>query len=555
LALGYLGGREVQRQATDDLAQRALRLTAAVGIVLERRMQGLQVLAEAPALRAHRERPDDARAQLRALLGYTPEFSSIALLDQQGRVLLAEGETPATEQSFGQTDWFARAIERPVATALLQREKADVPIFSRLALPLRGPDGTVSAVLTAVLGERQLQLFRAGYLNPSPASVQLLWSDASGRVLYAASNDAGLARLRLTLPAAAHGAIQLPGGAYLGAYAHIELPALVLAGPQRLSVTALVPRGGLLDSLRALQWQVAAISLAMLVPALALAALLARTLARPVQRLTAAVGQGGHGGQDDAWLGLPQIEPSGYRETRRLGHALRQLFSHAASAHAALEQSRRQLAALSQQLISTEWRARQQLSQRLHDQIGTELSAAKLSLEAAQARGGDALAHATPGVLDSLGLTIACVRDTLNEMRPPLLMDFGLDAALAWEVERRQRDSSAALCYRAAGAPARLPAELEYALFMLVREALANAIVHADAATIHVALQQDADGGKMSIRDDGHGFVGREHLPGHLGLASMRERAAAVGATLQIASELGSGTLVTVQWPGGAAPS
>jgi signal transduction histidine kinase len=80
-------------------------------------------------------------------------------------------------------------------------------------------------------------------------------------------------------------------------------------------------------------------------------------------------------------------------------------------------------------------------------------------------------------------------------------------------------------------------------------EALNNALKHADADSIEVDLRVEGDALAVGVRDDGRGFdPGQEH-PGHLGLHTMRDRAAAVGGGLDVTSAPGKGTRVAVRVP------
>ena len=100
----------------------------------------------------------------------------------------------------------------------------------------------------------------------------------------------------------------------------------------------------------------------------------------------------------------------------------------------------------------------------------------------------------------------------------------------------------------------RWPGDVEYAVFMIAREAITNALQHADAALIRVVLRGDVNTLQLDVSDDGAGIPlpvmrGR---PGHLGIVGMRERAAAIGARFAVVNEPAGGTRVSLHWP--AAP-
>jgi signal transduction histidine kinase len=94
----------------------------------------------------------------------------------------------------------------------------------------------------------------------------------------------------------------------------------------------------------------------------------------------------------------------------------------------------------------------------------------------------------------------------------------------------------------------RLAPEVEYNLVRIAQEAVTNAVKHSGAATIDVRLTTADSGVRLSVRDDGRGFV-PSPAAGHYGLVGMQERARSIGAELQVKSEVGKGTTVSVKTP------
>ncbi len=88
-------------------------------------------------------------------------------------------------------------------------------------------------------------------------------------------------------------------------------------------------------------------------------------------------------------------------------------------------------------------------------------------------------------------------------------------------------------------------------LYRIAQEALHNVVKHAGASSIQVNIQRTNDVVELSIKDDGRGFQPDRQFPGHLGLKSMRERAAASGGSLVIQSVPGEGTTVRLTVPVG----
>jgi signal transduction histidine kinase len=100
------------------------------------------------------------------------------------------------------------------------------------------------------------------------------------------------------------------------------------------------------------------------------------------------------------------------------------------------------------------------------------------------------------------------------------------------------------------GVPVRMPYAIEMNLLRIGQEALSNAVKHGHAAKIELVVHYDPENVKLSVADDGHGFVPGDHASsGHFGLLDMRERATSMGSELEIHSEPGQGTRVSVQVP------
>jgi signal transduction histidine kinase len=196
---------------------------------------------------------------------------------------------------------------------------------------------------------------------------------------------------------------------------------------------------------------------------------------------------------------------------------------------------------------------RRRLRRDLHDGVGPSLAALALQVETARTL-TDHDPEAAGRILDRLSPrlndVVTEVRAMVNELRPPMLDELGLAAAIR-ELGDRFSTATTTADVEVASLP-ELPAAVEVAAYHIAREATANAVRHARASRVHVSLcvENDADDTlvRVQVRDDGTGLPG-ELRPG-VGLASMENRARELGGRLLVETGAG-GTTVTALIPGG----
>lgn len=148
------------------------------------------------------------------------------------------------------------------------------------------------------------------------------------------------------------------------------------------------------------------------------------------------------------------------------------------------------------------------------------------------------------------------LRRVTTELRPPVLDDLGLHAALAYLADRaRSQDPHIQVLIDITPSdpfPARAPAEVELAVFRIVQEAVDNALRHAHAKIISIQASMTPREVAATVTDDGvgiaEGAVRAALVAGHAGLAGMAERASLIGATLRVSAHTPRGTEVEVQW-------
>ena len=227
----------------------------------------------------------------------------------------------------------------------------------------------------------------------------------------------------------------------------------------------------------------------------------------------------------------------------------------------AAEQVRRyaeSLHAASRRLVELQEAERRALANTLHDLVGQKLAALSINLNIMRSQAREAVAPAIEArISDSLLLveeTVESIRDVMAELRPAVLDDYGLAPVLRWYADMFSRRTGLPSDVAGDGPQRRLPPAVEEAFFRIAQEALANVTKYARAKRVRIALRTTGDETTLVIADDGCGFsvldAGRPAHDHGWGLTLMRERAAAVGARVDIDSKAGTGTTITVCWKG-----
>jgi PAS domain S-box-containing protein len=204
---------------------------------------------------------------------------------------------------------------------------------------------------------------------------------------------------------------------------------------------------------------------------------------------------------------------------------------------------------------------RKSIAREIHDQLGQALTALKLDLAhlGRMARGGAPLANETVAersaqmalATDEL---LAQVRRISSELRPPLLDDLGLSAAVEWQAQQFEKRTGIPVALKSSLGEGPLPADVVTAVFRVFQEALTNVARHAQAKHVEVSLDRSGGALVLEVRDDGRGFANDVlHSPRALGLLGMRERAVRLGGVVQLTPRDGGGSALRLMLPLGAA--
>lgn len=276
----------------------------------------------------------------------------------------------------------------------------------------------------------------------------------------------------------------------------------------------------------------AAILAVTLAVTLAANALLLRTALAPLTRLPTLLRR-----VDPLQSGERLQVPSAPSEAAELAQAYNEMLDQLESER--LQSTRRALSAQESERL--------RVAQELHDEVGQTLTAILLGLARARRAAQPELALQLEQLLETTRASIEDVRRIAQRLRPEPLEDLGLVGALR-ALSRRLREHSELRIH------CRIPEDLtvqsperELIVYRVTQEAMTNAIRHAHAASIDIALQASEDRLVLRVRDDGQGMR-EEHREGG-GIRGMRERANLAGGTLSITSAPRAGTEVRLEIP------
>jgi signal transduction histidine kinase len=246
----------------------------------------------------------------------------------------------------------------------------------------------------------------------------------------------------------------------------------------------------------------------------------------------------------------------------RITHANQELEQRVAERTHDLEQAHDELRArdelrgrLLRQVISAQEEERKRLARELHDETCQKLAALGIRLDtAAQAGSADEVRAGLGEVRALAAQTLEDVHRVIFDLRPSVLDDLGLLAAIQWYAKRKLGPRGIAVRCEVEDADLRLPPEVEIAVFRAVQEALNNVARHSGAENALIELAHTAAALTVTIEDDGHGFSVEEvAVPSEsgrgLGLLGLRERIDLVGGQVTVDSSPGDGTRVTIRVP------
>jgi signal transduction histidine kinase len=223
------------------------------------------------------------------------------------------------------------------------------------------------------------------------------------------------------------------------------------------------------------------------------------------------------------------------------------------AAEAQVRESETQLRALAARLISIREEERARIAREVHDELGQVLTGLSMDvtwLSSRLAGSGEQLVEKTEAMRRLIDSTMNLIRRISTGLRPEILDEMGLVAALEWQAKEFQKRMGMRCRLNLPRSAVVLDKEVSTAVFRIFQEILTNIARHAKASSVEVNLDISDELLTLSVKDDGVGISGtRIRSRESLGLLGMRERAQVFGGEVQIRGASGRGTSVSVSIP------
>jgi signal transduction histidine kinase len=215
------------------------------------------------------------------------------------------------------------------------------------------------------------------------------------------------------------------------------------------------------------------------------------------------------------------------------------------------QRHREDLRRLSASVVEAREEERRRIARELHDELGQRLTALKMELSSlSPAPPRTAEERRIPDMLEMIDDTVAAVRRIAADLRPLMLDDLGLNAAIEWLARDAAHRMDIGITVQLGDEDPPVGERAAIALYRIVQEALTNVARHAHATEVQIEMHEDGTDLVLSVRDNGVGFPDRSmRHEGRFGLLGIRERAYMLGGRLEVDNPPGGGGRITVRLP------
>jgi PAS domain S-box-containing protein len=218
-----------------------------------------------------------------------------------------------------------------------------------------------------------------------------------------------------------------------------------------------------------------------------------------------------------------------------------------------LNQSYNEIRRMTEHLQNIREEERANIAREIHDELGQQLTVLKIDIRGLNKKlinADEPIKQKIADIIDLLDATVKSVRRISSELRPNLLHNLGLVAAMEWHLKEFEKRSGIEVIFNKSKKELKLPDSIKNGLFRIFQESLTNISRHANANTIKVAINQKNQKITLSIEDDGQGFeIEKIATKQTFGILGMKERSQMMGGNYEIRSSPGKGTTVIVTVP------
>jgi signal transduction histidine kinase len=472
-----------------------------------------------------------------SVVDFLPRYADVFLFDATGKLVCSGNTDPENAQvSLLASPWIANELRaRRLRGGTVLMHTFGRQAMSVTAMPVRNTGTIVLLEFVDVVG-------RTAFI---PGSVILI-ADRSGTVV-ARSDPATQIDRKLRLTQRAEPAWNANEGiadaravdGVARQYAFVQLP------EHGWTVYGGVPSWALAEPVREMLINASIGSIGIIFIVVVMTLVLARKIGRPIYALAGAATAADEGAYARVRSG------EGPREIVALTNAFNQMVDRREEADERMRNGERKLKALSERLLTVQEEERGRIARELHDDLGQALTALKMDIVG--------LLQATPQplalsalrerILRTLDSTVTAVQRISSELRPSVLDDLGLVAAIEAEA-RLLEERSGIECEVSVAGDVTVQPEYTTMIYRIVQEALTNVVRHSNATRVEVRLRHRGEELLLEVRDDGRG-VRAEELDSStsFGLIGIRERVAMVGGSVQFEGVDGRGTIVSVRIP------
>ncbi len=569
--------RDSIRRSLDDRLMLARIIADYIDVSLQTNLNRLMDISLSGKIDLTHNNWEPARKALETAYNYSLFTDGVFLLDRQGNILLTYPPHDVYGENLSYINYVSQVLSegKPVISNVYTIDPTKKKVLFMM-VPLKDRRDTIVGVAGGMFSPsrafistllQHMKIEKSGYIDIIDSNEIVVASDYPGRILSHDDNGGALAGMILRAQSGIRPCSHVLPGAKGGetikdilAFVPLKVaPWGVIVGQEEAAVFA---------PATSLKRNIFFVVAAFIATSLLFGIGASTSIVRPLKALTAETNRiaAGDLSKEVGDLGSDEVlQLSNSFETMRkeLAASLDSIQRHnlelehrVAKRTEQIRKSQEKVESLLKKIFSTEEEERKRIARALHDEALQDMSAILINLDIYKAR-PESFSRQRCEELRAIVLkTIDDVHSMIQNLRPTVLDDFGLEAAIVWLLDKHLKAKGIAYKLEM-NCPddKRFPQKIERLLFLITQEAVINIARHAQARNVFVTFAADTHKASISVEDDGTGFAVDEVLRASpesmrgLGVLGMEERAGLLDAEFRIDSAPGKGTRVSVCAP------